>query len=183
MNDKKKYLEQSEIKVKSLIADLYIKESETKKEMLKVRDKLTQKIDDLELHYNNAAENRKLLKSKYELLQQANERQWETAKTEFELLLDEIEGDREGFIKKAESIINEIGNKIKDAERKTVVASSEVRADLGDRVNELKKTRAGLQEKLEELKSDTSDKWFKVRNWFIEKTENIKDIITREHVK
>ena len=169
MKTKEKYLEQTEIKVKNLLSELYESESETQKEILKTRDKLDQKITELEAQYEESNKKRKELDEEFKKLKDVETRQWENAQKDFDLLLKFVEGDKETFIEKAESVINELGSKINELEDKAVDAASEVKDNLSEKTNDLKIAKEELQQKIDSVKSDSGEKWREIKHWFIEK--------------
>lgn len=177
MKTKEKYLEQTEIKVKNLLSELYESESETQKEIMKTKEKLNHKITELESEYNELSRNRKELQDKFEQLKSVGDIQWESARKTFDLLIKYMEGDRETFIKKAEIIIEELGHKIHEIENKTVGAASDVKDELTKKANDLKISRKDLQEKINSIKNDSDDRWREVKYWFIEKSKSVKEYI------
>jgi len=177
MKTKEKYLEQTEIKVKNLLSEMYESESEIQKETMKTKEKLNHKISDLESDYINLSKKRKELQDKFENLKTVGEVQWEHAKDDFDLLLKYVEGDKESFIDKAETVINELGDKIQEIEDKAVHSASDIKDELTQKVNELKISKQELQNKIDTIKSDTSDRWRDIKHWFIEKTKSVKEYI------
>ncbi len=177
MKTKEKYLEQTEIKVKNLLSELYESESEIQKETMKTKEKLSHKISELESEYSELTKKRMELQEKFEQLKSVGKVQWENAQQDFDLLLKYVEGDKETFIQKAEMIIHEIGLKIKEIEDKAVDTASDVKNELTQKANELKLSQKELQEKIDTIKSDTSDRWREIKHWFIEKTKKVKEYI------
>jgi len=170
MEIKDKYLEKTEIKVKNLLSELYEYESEVQKEKMKIKEKLSYTIEVLEKEYKQLTQKRKELQEKFEKLKAVGD-------NEFEVLLNYIEGDKESFIDKAESLINELGDKIQELEDNAVDTAVDVKIDLAKKTNELKNTKKELQEKLEIIKSDTDDRWRDIKHWFIDKSKSVKEYI------
>ncbi len=178
METKEKYLEQAEIKVKNALSDLYETESDTLKAIRKTREKLDHKLTELKSHYAEVIKQRELLQDKYKHLKEARDKQWQKSKEEFELILEYIEGDKESFIQKAENVIAELGVKILEIEKKTSDTASETKAAFTKRIEELKTSNADLQEKIDKIKTDTSDKWKEVKHWFFEKSRIVREYIS-----
>lgn len=178
MKAKEKYLEKTEIKVKNLLSELYESESEIQKEMMKTKEKLNLKINDLEKEYSEITKKRQELQEKFEQLKSVGDVEWENARKDFDLLLKYVEGNKETFIQKAEIIIKELGDKIQEIEDKTADVASDTKNDLTKKANELNISKQDLQEKIDSIKSDTSDQWREIKHWFIEKTKAVKKKIT-----
>jgi peptidoglycan hydrolase CwlO-like protein len=178
MKAKEKYLEQTEIKVKNLLSELYETESAIQKEIMKTKDKLNDKLFDLESDYSELFKKRKELQKKFDQLKFIGDSQWENARNDFDLLLKYVEGDRETFIKKAELVIKELGDKIQEIEDKTIDTASDVKNDLAQKVNEMKISKQELQEKIDTIKSDTGDRWREIKHWFLEKSNSAKEYIS-----
>ncbi|NJM15185.1 MAG: hemagglutinin [Bacteroidales bacterium] len=178
MDTKEKYLKTAEIKVKSLLSDLYETESATQEEIGKTQDRLNQKIEALESRFELIKKKRNELQKKFTQLQYVAEDKWKTAKEEFDLLLDYIEGDKETFIHKAELIIDNISEQIIHLENRIADSATELKADLKDRVFELSQYKMELQEKLDKVKKGSTDKLHEFSQWFVEKTAAIKEYLS-----
>lgn len=178
METKEKYLEQAEIKVKNLLAYLYEDESDTLKEISKTRETLNQRITDLEKKHADITKQRKELQEKFNHLKDVGDNQWTKTKEDFELTLKYVEGDKESFIQKAEGLITEIGSKIQELEDRAVDAATEVRADIDEKVKDLKISREELRSKVNRIKKDTGEHWKEIRRWFVKKSKSVKEYIT-----
>ena len=105
MREKEKYLEHAEIKANNLISVLSDTESDTLKETGKIKDNLSHKINEVESHCTDALLRRKLLQDKFDHLKDASDNQWNRAQQEFEIVLEQIETEREDFINKADDVL------------------------------------------------------------------------------
>lgn len=177
MKTKEKYLEQSEIKVKNLLSELFESESETQNEMMKTKEKLNQKIAELETKYSEISKKRKELQEKFEQLKSVSDNQWENAQNDFDLLLKYVEGEKETFIHKAEEMIDAMGKKIQETENEVIDAAKDVKVELTQKVNDLKTYRQELQEKINAIKNDTGERWREIKHWFIEKSKSVKEYL------
>jgi len=174
METKEKYLEKAEIKVTNLISELYESESDTLDQISKTKEKMRNKLDDLKTHYTEIINQREELENKYRYLKEAGDAHWENAKKEFELTLQYVEGDKDTFIQKAETVLLEMGEDIYNLEEKAKEAASDVKKELNEYIDDLKNTREELKEKLENIKHDSSETWRDIKHWFIEKSRGIK---------
>jgi hypothetical protein len=175
MNNKKIYLAEQEIKVKNNLADLYDTESKVLNDIRSLKLSITQKREQLE----QLREKRENLQESYNYLKDSNgDDNWEKRKHEFELALDYAEGDKDSFVEKADIFIHELGEQITNLERKVEEQGEHAAQKTIDLLKELKVKRNELNEKIEEVKNDSSDTWKKVKHWFHEKSEHVKNYFT-----
>jgi hypothetical protein len=175
MEKKEVYLEEKEIQVKNLLSELYETESGILDKIAKTRRKSEEKINDLKSKHSDIAKKRKELEKKYKKLKKAREDKWEKEKEQFDLFLEYLEGDRDTFIHKAEDLIDDISDKIQELEKKTVGTATEMNEEIKKRINNLYLTKEEIQEKLEKVKTESSEKWMDIKQWFNEKSKAIKD--------
>ncbi len=175
METKEKYLEHAEIRVKNLLSYLYESESDSLSEIAKLKERLQKKISGLEEYIATITKQRGELQSRLDDLKKAKDDQWEKAKEDLELQIKYVEGDRETFIHKAELILSDLGSKIQDLEEKAVNAASDAKTDLNERLKDLKKSRDDLEEKMHKIKTDASDQWEEVKDWFMDKYKSLKE--------
>lgn len=174
METEEQYFQQAEIKVKNLMGYLYESESESLDEISKLKEKLSRRIAELEKYLDDLVKQRKELQDKFEALKNSNRKNWQQAREELELQIKYVEGDREGFLKKTEIIISEMGNKIQELEEKALNAASDAKAELGKKIDELKSYRDDLKEKITKVKNDTSDQWKDIKHWFLDQYKSMK---------
>lgn len=178
ISNREKYLEKAEIKVKNLLSELYEDESETLDEKVKVRERLNKELLDLENHFNDINDKRTDLQLKFKNLKEANNKNWEKVKNEFEMILKYVEGDKESFITKAEALISDLSLRIAEMEQDAMQYVDEAKEQIEQRISTLKNSRFELQEKVNKIKADTSDQWREIQHWFIEKTESVKSYLS-----
>lgn len=180
MEKKEVYLEEKDIQVKNLLSELYETESGILDKIAKTRRKSEEKITDLKSKHNDIAKKRKELEKKYKKLKKVREDNWEKEKEQFDLYLEYLEGDRDTFIHRAENLVEDIGDKIQELEKKTMGTATEMNEEIKKRINNLHLTREEIQEKLEKIKSDSSEKWMEIKQWFNEKSKAIKDYFSSD---
>ena len=108
----------------------------------------------------------------------ADDSQWEKEQEKFELTLKYIEGDRENFLVKAEEAIANIGNRINQLEKEAMNAADDVKDEMAARMDDLVSFKKELEQRMEDVKNNTTDAWNNAKNWLIEKSKSIKDYIT-----
>ena len=178
MELKEKYLEQTDIKVKNLLSELYESESKTQKEIFEIKKKLRKKINELENKHQKISMKRENLIDEYNELKYATGVEWESEKHKFNELLNTIEGDKDTFIVKAESVVNDLAENIRKIEEKGSLVGEDMKDELMKKAGELNEFKQELQNKIEEIKNDSSDRWRDIKHWFIEKSNKVKEYIS-----
>ena len=112
---------------------------------------------------------------KFNRLKDSGSSDWETNKDEFEMALSYAEGDKEGFVQMAESILNDINEKIRQGEEKVKKATDKSKEKISDMIAELKDRKNELQERLNEAREDSGEKWKDIKHWFMEKSKTAKE--------
>jgi chromosome segregation ATPase len=182
MENKQAYIDKNEIKVTSLLSDMYDNESrllsklEKKKEHLKaIQDEISELTED----YQNQKNLRNDLTNKFKAIKEPSASNWEDFKSEYEMVLDFAEGDKSRFIQNAEAFmeelngrINELNEKLKDSADATKKKSQQMLEELNDR-------KEALQKRLDEAKDDTGEVWMEVKQWFIERAKSLKAALSR----
>ena len=178
METQEKYMEQAEIKVKNILSYLYEEESDTLKEISKLKETMHQKITSLEKKYEEVMNQRRELEEKFNHLKEVTDDQWETSREDFELFLQYAEIDRETFIQKAESLIENIGGKIQELEEKTANVASETRESIHEKIKNLNISRNELRARVDKIKENSGEQWKDIKDWFAEKSKSVKEYIS-----
>ncbi len=176
MYQKDKYLEENEVKVKNLLSEMYENESALLSRISKKREKkkeLQDEIRKLEKDYENQKKLREDLTGRFEDLKRSKKSNWEDFRREYELILDFAEGDKQVFIEKVQSFINELDIRIKELEEKAKKSSQDARKKNQEVLDEIREKQKVMQKRLDEAKETTGDIWKEVRQWIIERTDNI----------
>lgn len=171
METKKRYINENEIKVKNLLSDIYENESRLLKHIHKKKDQLAE----LENEYKHQKKIRNDLMDKFDKLKDSGSSDWEDNKAEFEMTLSYAEGDKDSFVQLAESILNDINEKISEGEEKMKEAADKSQEKLSDLIEDLKTRKNELQEKLNEVREDSGEKWKDIKHWFFEKSKTAKE--------
>lgn len=175
--NKLRYLEESEIKVKNLLSDIYESESNVLKESKTIRYKSISKIENLDREYNALINKHKELEEKFDKLRKADDSKWEKAKSEFELAIRFVEGDKESFINKAEKKVRNLSARISELESRMADTTEDIRDNLQQRLDDLEINREEIQNRIDEIKKDSGEKWREIKLWFLAKTRNLEDKI------
>lgn len=177
MSEKEKYLEHAEIKVNNLISVLSDSESETLKETGKIKDKLSHKINQVESHCTDALLRRKLLQDKFDHLKNASGNQWNRAQQEFEIVLEQIETEREDFINKADDVLRVLSCFISEIEENVNDLTSITESEHDQKICDLKASKLTLETELDYILSDSSDNWRSIVPSFVDISRSIKEYI------
>lgn len=165
METKEQYLVMSELKFKEINADLYESEADTFKQIQKTKEKIRL----LQEKHDSFIKQRTELKDKFDTLKNAADKDWEKAKTRFELMLEYIEGDKEGFLHKAEMMIEDLNTKIESLEEKINNSADEAGKVIKEKIENLQLVKEELSDKMRKIKNDSSEIWKDLKHWFIEK--------------
>ena len=171
------YLTHNEIKVKNLLSEMYNNESNLLAKINKKKEhiqKLRDELSTLEEDYKNQNKLRNDLTQKFEALQESDSSNWDEFKAEYEMILDFAEGDKYSFLEKAEMFMAELNKKIEELEERVKESSSSVKKKTQEMLDELNERKQVLQEKLDDVKADTGEVWKEVRQWFIERANDVK---------
>lgn len=175
--NKLRYLEESEIKVKNLLSDIYESESNVLIESKNIRNKSINRKENLDREYNTLINKQKELEEKFDKLRKADDSKWEKAKTEFELAMQFVEGDKESFINKAEKKVRNLSARISELESRMADTTEDIRDNLQQRLDDLEINREEIQNRIDEIKKDSGEKWREIKLWFLAKTRNLEDKI------
>ncbi len=175
--NKLRYLEESEIKVKNLLSDIYESESNVLIESKNIRNKSINRKENLDREYNTLINKQKELEEKFDKLRKADDSKWEKAKTEFELAMQFVEGDKESFINKAEKKVRNLSARISELESRIADTTEDIRNSLQQRMDDLEINREEIQNRINEIKNDSSEKWREIKLWFLAKTRSLEDKI------
>lgn len=183
MQNKKNYINQNEIKVKSLLADMYDNESNLLSKIEKQKkqaEKVKAEIKELEKDYENQKKLRIDLDDKFKTLKESKSSNWEEFKSEYELVLDFAEGDKFSFITKAEAFLNELNEGMDKLEKKIEQSKETTKKKSEDILKEMKERKQVLQKRLDEAREDSGELWKEVKQWYIEKAAGIKSMFKSE---
>lgn len=182
MNDKKNYIKENEIKVKTLMSGMYNSESALLSRIKKKRDKrdeINQEIRMLEKEYKTRKKLRESLTDRFEELKKSTADEWESLKQEYELILDAAEGDKSDFVRNAESIIASLESEISNLEDRIKKSSKSASEKTRETLDEMKLNREEMQKRLNEAKESAGDLWKEASLWFSDKTERISKYFKR----
>jgi DNA repair exonuclease SbcCD ATPase subunit len=177
MDNKQAYIDKNEIKVASLLSDMYNNESHllSKLEKKKAQLKMMQaEIDELNQDYQNQRKLRTDLDEKFKAIKEPKASEWESFKSEYEMVLDFAEGDKGKFIQKAEAFMEELNGKIKELNEQLKDSAEATRKKSQQMLDELHERKMALQKRLDMAKEDTGEIWIEVRQWFIERAKSIR---------
>ncbi|MFW5658187.1 MAG: hypothetical protein ACOCYF_01955 [Bacteroidota bacterium] len=176
METKQALLEDFEIKVKDLLSELYQTESKSLGEIKRLKERYNQEIESQNERVNRIRSNRRLLERKFGALKKANtEEDFVSREKEFMETLEKVEKDRETFITIVEERIRQIGLRIEDLEKQTEDFSATAKGEINNMVEMLKKDKDEMMLKLQEWHGDASKRWDEVKNWFSEKSMQVRE--------
>jgi chromosome segregation ATPase len=177
METKEKYIVENEVKVKSMLSEMYNNESSLLAKINKKKEHLEQlrsEIAEMEKDFQNQNNLRTELTHKFEVIKDSETPDWEEFRKEYEMVLDFAEGDKNNFIAKAESFLDDLNKRIGQLENSLKEASEEAQKKTQEMLEDLSERRNALQSRLEEAKVDTGEIWKEVRQWFIERANSIR---------
>lgn len=177
MDNKQAYIAKNEIKVTSLLSDMYHNESHllSKLERKKAQLNMMQKeIDELNADYKNQRKLRNDLDDKFRAIKEPNASDWESFKSEYEMVLDFAEGDKSKFIQKAEAFMAELNSKISELNEQLKDSAEATGKKSKQMLDELNARKAALQKRLDVAKEDTGEIWLEIKQWFIERAKSIR---------
>jgi archaellum component FlaC len=180
MDNKQSYIAKNEIKVASLLSDMYNNESRLLSQLEKKKAQINlmqEEFDELNEDYKNQRKLRNDLDEKFKALKEPNASDWENFKSEYELVLDFAEGDKNKFIQKAEAFMEELNNKINDLNEKLKDSAEATKKKSQEMLDELNERKEELQNRLDAAKEDTGEIWMEVKQWFIERAKSIRSTI------
>lgn len=179
MKNKQDYVNQNEIKVKSLLSEMYNNESRLLTKIQNKKDqnkKIQAEIREMESDFNNQKKLRTDLTEKFNALKESGGSNWEDFREEYEMVLDFAEGDKNRFIQKAEEFIVELNDRIDALKDKLKDSTETTRKKSQQALDDLKERRTALQKRLEEAKEDTGELWMEVRQWFMERAKSVRSL-------
>lgn len=179
MDSKKKYIEQSEIKVNNILSDMFENESNLLIKISKLKDQIAdykKEMKQYEKEYKNQRQLRVDLTEKFKDLKNYKSTKWEDFKAEYEMVLDLAEGEKESFINKAESFIEELNKRIDDVEERMKGSSEAARKKSKKLLDDLNERKGELQKKLEDVMADSGERWKEFRQSFIEKAKSLRSL-------
>lgn len=179
MENKETYIAKNEIRVKKLLSEMYNNESNLLSKLEKEKEQLRElnhKIEQLEEDYQNQKSLRNDLTEKFNALKEQSVSSWEDFKSEYEMVLDLAEGDKNNFIQKAEAFINDLNVKIDELNEKVKDSAEATRKKSEQMRDELNERKEALQQRLAEAKEDTGEVWVEVKQWFIERAKNLRTL-------
>lgn len=177
--DKKKYIEQSEIKVNNILSDMFDNESNLLIKISKLKDQIADYKKDmkqLEKEHKNQRQLRTDLTEKFRELKNYKSAKWEDFKAEYEMVLDLAEGEKESFIRKAESFLEQLSKRIDDVEERMKDSSEAARIKSQKLLSDLNERKGDLQKKLEDVVADSGEMWKEFRQSFIEKAKSLRSL-------
>jgi DNA repair exonuclease SbcCD ATPase subunit len=177
MDNKQAYISKNEIKVASLLSDMYNNESRLLSKLEKKKAQLNmmqEEIDELNEDYQNQLKLRTDLDEKFKAIKEPNASDWESFKSEYEMVLDFAEGDKSRFIQKAEAFMEELNGKIKELNEQLKDSAESTRKKSQEMLDELNERKVALQKRLDTAKEDTGEIWLEVKQWFIERAKSIR---------
>lgn len=177
MENKQTYIDQNEIKVTSLMSDMYDNESRLLSKLDKKKNHLREvqeEINELQEDYQNQKKLRTDLTEKFKALKEGDSSKWENFKSEYEMILDFAEGDKSRFIQKAEAFMDDLNGRINELNEKLKDSAETTRKKSEQIIDELNERKEVLQKRLDEAKEDTGEVWLEVKQWFIERANSVR---------
>lgn len=171
---REQFIQSAEIKVKNLLAELYEEESKALADKKFLAEKNNRLLNDLTRKIEESKKKIDQLQSKFNLLK-SDTSSWNEVKSDFEVTLNYIEGDKETFIEKAEEAIAVLSTKLNEFEKKIEESTGEARKNFVEMYNNMKANRDDLAGKLEEAKINADDTWKDVKHWFLGKARSFRD--------
>ena len=179
-NKRKLYEKRAEILTKRLLSRLYSLEAramETQLDVQKGIDKINDKID-WDSRIQKIKEERENLNSKYQEMINASGEKWEQISGAFENYFNQINENRRDVSERANDWIEEANVWVNDMEERARNYSQETWNKFGDQVNSLKTQRDKLNEKLNQLRSEGSERFENVRSGMESDIKNLRSAIT-----
>ena len=179
METKEKYIVENEVKVKSMLSEMYNNESSLLAKINKKKEhleELQREIVQMEKDFQNQNNLRTELTRKFEVIKDSGSPDWEEFRKEYEMVMDFAEGDKNNFIAKAESFLEDLNKRMNDMENSLKDASAEAKKKTQEMLEDLSERRNALQARLDEAKVDTGEIWKEVRQWFIERANSIRSL-------
>lgn len=171
MEKKRKiYEKRSEILTKRLLSKIYALEAdylESKMKAGKNMDKISEQISNYEEQFKNLSKEtlskeREKLNQLYQNMIDSSGDKWAEASAAFESYAEKISSENQSFYERTQGWLNDFGTWITDLEDRTKQSSGQLRDQLLNQVDYLKKQQESLWTKIGEIPKATGENWEKV---------------------
>ncbi len=176
---KNEYLNQAEIKFKTVMAEIYERETDILEELKRLKNRFNIQMESLNEELEELIETREKFKSAYEKLQESDDDSWEKAKNVFEKEYSQAEVTRADFIRQAEEKLELLAERLKELEVFADRAKKDSEKDFQHFLNDLNKEKEKLVKKLDEAREDSGEQWRSMKSWFSEQSRKIRDSINQ----
>ena len=175
MKTRNEYETRAEIIVKQLKAKIYELEAKAIEAKLNAKSGL----GELDKKIKSLKNQREKLDQKFDELKNASKEKWSIFVSEFEEFIEIVNTDKQSFSEKAEIWIEDFSVNIDELEDIAKHANEEIKVKIKEQVENIKKHKGTLEEKLTELKESQDDNWQKLKDGFEENQHKVKDSIKK----
>lgn len=159
------YEKRSEILTKKLLSKIYAMEASYLESRMNAResmDEISEKVSDWEKQMKDLSDEREKLNQLYQNMVNASKDKWDDASAAFEEYAEKVNAEKQNFYERTEGWLNDMGAWINDLEDRARKSSGQLRDQLLNQVEYLKKQQDNLRKKAKELQKTTGENWEKV---------------------
>jgi hypothetical protein len=159
------YEKRSEILTKKLLSKIYAMEASYLESRMNAResmDEISEKVSDWEKQMKDLSNEREKLNQLYQNMVNASKDKWDDASAAFEEYAEKVNAEKQNFYERTEGWLNDMGAWINDLEDRARKSSGQLRDQLLNQVEYLKKQQDNLRKKAKELQKTTGENWEKV---------------------
>jgi len=190
MEKKRKiYEKRSEILTKRLLSRIYALEAdylESKMKTGKNIDQINEQVSNYGEHLQNLSKEklskeRERLNNLYEEMVDASGNKWEEASAAFEAYAEKIGKEKLSFYERTQGWLNDVGTWITDLEDRTKQSSGQLRDQLSNQVDYLKRQQADLWARIGEIPKTTGENWDKISSGINNEVNSMRSTIAKAY--
>ncbi len=180
MNNRRNYYEKrAEIMTKKMLSKLYSLEAsamETRLNVQKGIDKVNDKVD-WQSRIEQLSKERENLNQRYEQMLEASNEKWQEFATSFENYFNQVNQNRRDAAERANDWIEEANSWVNDVEGRVVQYNDQFNQQARDQLENLKKQRSQLNEKLDNFRSAGSERMENMRSDLENQISNLQNAL------
>ncbi len=178
------YEKRSEILTKKLLSKMYDMEAnylEAKMNARKNLDEINKELSNWEEQIKNLDEEKEKLNSLYQNMIDSSQEKWNEAATAFEEYAEKVNAEKQNFYERTQGWLNDLGAWITDLEDRAKQSSGQLRDQLFNQVDYLKKQQENLRNKAGDLQKSTGENWDKISTNISNEVNTMKSTITKAY--
>ena len=178
------YEKRSEILTKKLLSKIYALEAsylESRMNARKSMDEINEKVGDWEKQMKDLSNEREKLNQLYQNMINASKDKWDEASAAFESYAEKVNAEKQNFYERTQGWLNDMGAWINDLEDRAMKSSGQLREQLMNQVEYLKKEQDNLRKKAKEVQKTTGENWEKVTTNINNEVKSMRTSITNAY--